>query len=131
MKNYEKVQTVNLDPQTSQKSFGGRAKVTTFVTADGTLVEVLKSYETDVAAAVVRGGKTEIFRLYDEDFFEGNIEGWRYRTFYGYSATTGKHLESFHLAMGLGWNGKKAWESKNPVTFDEVMERADPYLREI
>ena len=58
MKNYEKVQTVNLDPQTSQKSFGGRAKVTTFVTADGTLVEVLKSYETDVAAAVVRGGKS-------------------------------------------------------------------------
>lgn len=64
-------QSYELTPATSQKSFYGKANVLEL--ADGT--KVLRSYSTIVA-------------LIDKD-------GNKFRTWRGWSATTGKHLKSF------------------------------------
>ena len=70
-----------LTPADSHKSFWGKAHV--FEMADGT--KVLRSYSTYVA-------------IIDKD---GNL----FRSWWGWSATTGRHIKSF---MGLN---KKGYES--------------------
>ena len=127
--NIETIKTENLAPYTSQKSFGGRAKVKTLAVGSA-IVEILISYDTAVAATITAGCKTRMFRLYDEDFFNGYIEGWNYREFHGYSATTGKHLMAFHTRNNIAWNGKAAWCNIDPVTLDEVLALADKFNRE-
>lgn len=117
-----------LTPYNHQKSFGGRAKVKTY-SIGSAIVEVLISYDTAVAATITANGKTSIFRLYDENFFEGGIEGWNQKEFYGYSATTGKHLEAFHARNNAAWKGKAAWCKLEPVTLDEVFAVADKFNR--
>ena len=70
-----------LKPVTSQKSFYGKAEV--YILKDGT--RILRSYSTYVA-------------LIDKD---GNM----FRSWWGWSATTGKHIKSF---MGLNKAGYQA-----------------------
>ena len=129
MNNTNYINTEILTPYNHQKSFGGRAKVKTYAVGSA-IVEVLLSYETEVAAAVSNiGGETKMFRLYDADFFEGGIEGWNHKEFYGYSTTTGKHLEAFHTRNNLKWSGKAAWCKIEPVTLDDVLAFADKLNR--
>lgn len=124
MTNINRIKTEILTPYNHQKSFGGRAKVKTYAVGSA-IVEVLLSYDTEVAATITANGKTRIFRLYDENFFEGGIEGWNHKEFYGYSATTGKHLEAFHARNNLTWNGKAAWCKTDPVTLEAVISLAE------
>ena len=124
MTNINRINTENLTPYNHQKSFGGRAKVKTYAVGSA-IVEVLLSYDTEVAATITANGKTTIFRLYDENFFEGGIEGWNHKEFYGYSTTTGKHLEAFHARNNLKWNGKAAWCKIDPVTLEAVISLAE------
>lgn len=124
MTNINRINTEDLTPYNHQKSFGGRAKVKTYAVGSA-IVEVLLSYDTEVAATITANGKTSIFRLYDETFFEGGIEGWNHKEFYGYSTTTGKHLEAFHVRNNLTWNGKAAWCKIAPITLEAVISLAE------
>ena len=118
-----KVNEFKLESMTNrQKSFYGKAKIRQFV-VDSAVVEVLASYKSEVAAAVSIGGKVEIFRLYDEEFFEG-VENRRGDLLNGYSQTTGRHIESFYAYLGQKWIGKKGWTELAPVTLDKVEEYA-------
>ena len=105
-----------------QKSFYGKAKVRQYEIGSA-VVEVLVSYTSEVAAAVTFGGKVEIFRLYDEEFFE-SAENWRGDLLGGYSQTTGRHIESFFAYLGKAWCGKGDWINRKPVTFDKVEDYA-------
>ena len=124
MSNINTIGTETLTPYNHQKSFGGRAKVKTYAVGSA-IVEVLLSYDTEVAATITANGKTSIYRLYDEAFFEGGIEGWNHKEFYGYSTTTGRHLEAFHTRNNLKWCGKADWSKKKPVMLDYVFEIAE------
>ena len=124
MSNINTIGTETLTPYNHQKSFGGRAKVKTYAVGSA-IVEVLLSYDTEVAATITANGKTSIFRLYDENFFEGGIEGRNHKEFYGYSTTTGRHLEAFHARNNLKWNGKAAWCKTDPITLETVFALAD------
>ena len=124
MTNINRINMEILTPYNHQKSFGGRAKVKTYAVGSA-IVEVLISYDTEVAATITANGMTTVFRLYDENFFEGGIEGWNNKEFYGYSTTTGKHLEAFHARNNLKWNGKTAWCKIDPVTLEAVVSLAE------
>ena len=128
MKNINLIKTENLVPHNGRKSFNGRAKVKTY-SVGTSVVEVLVSYDTAVAAHVSANGTSRMFRLYDKAFFEGEIEGWNYKEFYGYSATTGNHLAAFHARHGKNWNGKAAWCKTEPITLDEVFALAAKFSR--
>lgn len=100
--------TRKFEPWTSQKSFYGKAEVDTIVAPDSAKVEVLYSYGTAVAALVMdKQGGVEVFRLWG-----------------GYSATTAKHIQSFHIASGLDFGGKKAWDKKPTVSLAAVRDYA-------
>ena len=100
-----------LTPANSQKSFYGKAKVSTYTSPDSR-VDFLTSYNTTVAAVVIAGGKAKMFRLWG-----------------GYSATTGKHLAAFHAYECLDWNGKAGWLKVEPATVDSVMEYAESFAK--
>ena len=128
MSNINEINIENLATYSRRKSFYGRAKVKTFAVG-GAVVEVLISYETPVAACITANGKSRIFRLYDEAFFNGYIEGWNYHTFNGYSVTTGNHIAAFHARNNKTWNGKAAWCKLDTFTLDEVFALADDWSR--
>ena len=113
------IYTATLTPSNGRKSFCGRAKVDNYEVGN-VIVEVLISYDTAVAAIIKTDGKSRMFRLYDEAFFEGEIEGWNHKEFYGYSATTGNHLAAFHYRNNTEWKGKAEWCKMEPVTIDAV-----------
>lgn len=100
-----------LTPANSQKSFYGKAKVSTYTSPEAR-VDFLTSYNTTVAAVVIAGGKAKMFRIWG-----------------GYSATTGKHLAAFHAHEGLAWGGKADWCKVEPVTLDAVMEYAESFAK--
>lgn len=114
------IYTANLTPHNGRKSFGGLARVLTYAVGNNT-VEVLVSYDTSVAAVLKTDTENKMFRLYNVDFFSGNIEGWRHNPFFGYSTTTGNHLAAFHVRNNMEWNGKAGWCKMKPVTLDEVL----------
>ena len=128
MSNINAIKVENLATYSSRKSFYGRAKVKTF-TIGAAVVEVLVSYDTAVAAHVTANGTARMFRLYDEAFFEGEIEGWNYKPLLGYSVTTGNHLAAFYARNNAEWKGKAAWCKLEPVTLDEVFAVADKFNR--
>lgn len=119
MSNINAINIENLATYSSRKSFYGRAKVKTF-SVGSAVVEILTSYDTAVAAHIAVNGTSRMIRLYDEAFFEGEIEGWNHKEFYGYSVTTGNHLAAFHARNNMAWNGKAAWCKMEPMTIDSV-----------
>lgn len=84
--------TYELKPNTNRKSFYGKATV---IHKDNGDIE-LKSYNTIVAR--IRGGKFE-------------------RLWWGYSATTMRHINAFIDAFGIGGGGKAWWESLEIVAY--------------
>lgn len=122
-KTMDKINEFKLESMTArQKSFYGKAKVRQYEVG-GLLIEVLVSYNTEVAAAITHGKKTEVFRLYDEEFFE-YAENARGDLLNGYSHTTGRHLESFFAYLGEKWGGKRGWTEREAVTLDKVEDYA-------
>ena len=95
----------------SQKSYNGKAKVKTF-TYGKTRFDILLSYDTAVAAVVTTTEKRV------------------FRTWGGYTATTAKHLQSFHLLMGLKFGGKAEWEKLPVSAFSEMYEYGEKAARE-